>query len=118
MSHLWHHFIRERISPERFKKMPRPSYLNTWEACYFDLSSTKVLSLADKASEIGLDMLVLDDGWFEGRDDDTTSLGDWTADNRKIPETIPWLAGQVKAKGLKFGLWVEPDYRYQAEHPH
>lgn len=109
MSHLWHHFIRERISPERFKKMPRPSYLNTWEACYFDLSSTKVLSLADKASEIGLDMLVLDDGWFEGRDDDTTSLGDWTADNRKIPETIPWLAGQVKAKGLKFGLWVEPE---------
>lgn len=109
MSHIWHQFVRERITPERFAKMPRPSYLNTWEACYFDVTSEKVLALADKAVELGLDMIVLDDGWFVGRNDDTTSLGDWVADETKMPEGIPWLAAQVKAKGLKFGLWVEPE---------
>ncbi len=109
MSHLWHQFIRDRITPERFKKKPRPSYLNTWEACYFDVSSEKVLALGDRALEIGLDMIVLDDGWFEGRNDDTTSLGDWSEDKSKMSEGIPWLAAQVKAKGLKFGLWVEPE---------
>lgn len=109
MSHLWHQFVRERITPEKFAQLPRPSYLNTWEACYFDVTSDKVLALADKAVELGLDMIVLDDGWFKGRNDDTTSLGDWVADEIKMPEGIPWLAAQVKAKGLKFGLWVEPE---------
>jgi len=89
--------------------LSRPSYLNTWEACYFDVTSEKVLALANEAVDIGLDMIVLDDGWFRGRNDDTTSLGDWAADIRKMPEGIPWLAAQVKGKGLKFGLWVEPE---------
>lgn len=109
MSHTWQSFIVEKVSPLRFKDKVRPSYLNTWEACYFDVSSEKVLHLADRAVELGLDMLVLDDGWFGKRNDDTTSLGDWESDRDKFPEGIAALAKMVKAKGLKFGLWFEPE---------
>ena len=109
MSHIWHDFIREKISPQNFKNKARPSYINTWEAGYFDVNQDKVLSFADKAKDIGVQMLVLDDGWFEGRKDDNSSLGDWTADLKKFPKGIPWLAAQVKNKDLKFGLWVEPE---------
>lgn len=109
MSHIWHAFVRDKISPPQFKNVPRPTYLNTWEAAYFDVDEDKVLALADKANEIGVDMLVLDDGWFEGRQDDTSSLGDWTADKARFPSGIPALASKVKAKGLKFGIWFEPE---------
>ena len=109
LSHCWHDFIREKITPTRFKTAPRPTYLNTWEAAYFDLTEAKVLQLADKASDIGVDMLVLDDGWFEGRQDDKSSLGDWRADASRFPSGIPDLAKKVKAKGLKFGIWFEPE---------
>jgi alpha-galactosidase len=109
MSHIWHEFIRDKISPPHFRHVPRPTFLNTWEAAYFDVDEDRVLHLADKAKEIGVDMLVLDDGWFEGRRDDTSSLGDWTADKARFPSDIPALAKKVKAKGLKFGLWFEPE---------
>ena len=109
MSHIWHDFIRDKISPKRFRQAARPTYLNTWEAAYFDIDENKVLQMADKAKEIGVDMLVLDDGWFEGRRDDTTSLGDWSADKERFPSGIPALAQKVKARGLKFGLWFEPE---------
>jgi len=109
LSHHWHNFIREKITPKRFKDMPRPTYLNTWEAAYFDVDENKVLELADKANDIGAEMLVLDDGWFEGRQDDTSSLGDWRADKTRFPSGIPALAAKVKAKGLKFGIWFEPE---------
>jgi len=109
MSHIWHDFIREKISPPAFKNLPRPTYLNTWEAAYFDVDEDKVLVLADKALEIGVEMLVLDDGWFEGRKDDTSSLSDWRADKARFPSGIPALAKAVKAKGLKFGIWFEPE---------
>jgi alpha-galactosidase len=109
MSHIWHDFIRDKISPPQFRHKARPTYLNTWEAAYFDVDEEKVLQLADKANDIGVDMLVLDDGWFEGRRDDTSSLGDWTADKERFPSSIPSLAAKVKAKGLKFGIWFEPE---------
>ena len=109
MSHGWHKFIREKVLPERFNGVARPTYLNTLEAAYFDVDEDKVLHLADKAKEIGVDMLVLDDGWFEGRMDDTSSLGDWVADRERFPSGIPSLAKKVKAKGLKFGIWFEPE---------
>ncbi len=109
LSHHWHDFIRDKITPENFRDKPRPTYLNTWEAAYFDVDEDKVLDLADKAKDIGVDMLVLDDGWFEGRQDDTSSLGDWRADAKRFPSGIPALASKVKAKGLKFGIWFEPE---------
>lgn len=109
LSHHWHDFIRDKVSPERFRHVPRPTYLNTWEAAYFDVDEDKVLALADTAKQIGVEMLVLDDGWFEGRRNDTTSLGDWQADKARFPSGIPALAAKVKAKGLKFGIWFEPE---------
>lgn len=109
LSQHWHHFIREKITPERFRNSPRPTYLNTWESAYFDVDESKVLTLADKANEIGVEMIVLDDGWFEGRRDDTSSLGDWRADKIRFPSGISDLAAKVKAKGLKFGIWFEPE---------
>ncbi len=109
MSHIWHEFVRDKISPEGFRHKARPTYLNTWEAAYFDVDEEKVLHLADKAKEIGVDMLVLDDGWFEGRRDGTSSLGDWAADKERFPNGIPTLAAKLKAKGLKFGIWFEPE---------
>ncbi|MGB0906377.1 MAG: alpha-galactosidase [Maricaulaceae bacterium] len=109
MSHMWHDFIRDKISPPNFKRRARPTYVNTWEAAYFDVTEEAVLALADKSKDIGAEMLVLDDGWFEGRQSDRSSLGDWTADKTRFPSGIPDLAAKVKAKGLKFGIWLEPE---------
>lgn len=109
MSQIWHAFIKEKISPEYFKGKARPTYLNSWEAAYFDINEEKVLELADRTKSLGLQMLVVDDGWFEGRDDDTTSLGDWFSDKRKFPNGIESVAAKVQDKGLKFGLWFEPE---------
>ena len=109
MSQIWHAFIKEKISPPQFKGVARPTYLNSWEAAYFDINEETVLELADRTKSLGLEMLVVDDGWFEGRNDDHTSLGDWFSDKEKFPDGIESVAAQVKAKGLKFGLWFEPE---------
>lgn len=109
MSQTWHRFIQQQISPPQFNGVARPTYLNSWEAAYFDVSEDVVLSLADKAKSLGLDMLVVDDGWFKGRNDDTSSLGDWYSDTAKFPNGIEATAEKVKHKGLKFGLWFEPE---------
>jgi len=109
MSQVWHGFVKQKISPPQFADQSRPTYLNSWEAAYFDIDEAKVLELADRTKELGLEMLVVDDGWFEGRDSDTTSGGDWFSDKRKFPNGIEHVAAQVQAKGLKFGLWFEPE---------
>ncbi|MEL6686146.1 MAG: alpha-galactosidase [Pseudomonadota bacterium] len=109
LSHVWHDFIRSHVAPERFRDQPRPTYLNTWEAAYFDVTEDKVLALADQAAELGIERLVLDDGWFKGRTDDRRALGDWSADPDRFPSGIPALARQVQDKDLCFGIWVEPE---------
>ncbi|MGB3454775.1 MAG: alpha-galactosidase, partial [Litorimonas sp.] len=109
LSHVWHDFIRTHVSPERFARQPRPTYLNTWEAAYFDVTEEAVIGMADRAAALKVDMLVLDDGWFRGRTDDRRALGDWTADPQRFPSGIEALAGEVRARGLKFGLWFEPE---------
>lgn len=109
LSHVWHDFIRSYIMPAQFRCKPRPTYLNTWEAAYFDVTQDKVLDMADMAAKLGVEMLVLDDGWFKGRTDDRRALGDWTADPDRFPSGISRLAKQVRDKGLKFGLWFEPE---------
>ena len=86
-----------------------PVMLNTWEAMYFDINEDKIKLLANKAKDMGFDGLVIDDGWFGKRKDDTTSLGDWTADKTKFPNGINNIANYVKQKGLLFGLWIEPE---------
>ncbi len=122
MSQTWHSFIKDKLSPENYQGVPRPTYLNSWEAAYFDIDEDKVLELADRTKSLGLEMLVVDDGWFEGRNDDTTSLGDWYSDKRKFPNGIEAVAARVKQKGLKFGLWydlemVSPESNLLLDHP-
>ncbi|MEW2521308.1 alpha-galactosidase [Actinacidiphila alni] len=88
---------------------PRPLHLNSWEAVYFDHDLDRLLRLADKAAEVGVERFVLDDGWFTGRRDDTAGLGDWTVDKTVWPEGLGPLADHVRALGMEFGLWVEPE---------
>ena len=122
MSRAFHRFVREEVSPPAWRGVARPSYLNTWEAAYFDVDEAKVEALAGRAASLGLDMLVLDDGWFEGRTSDRGGLGTWRADPDRFPSGIEALAGRVRARGLHFGLWLEPemvspDSPLLAEHP-
>ncbi len=107
-SHL-HRLCASHLVRGRWAHAARPILLNNWEATYFGFNEEKLLAIADKAAEVGVELFVLDDGWFGHRDDDHTSLGDWFVDRRKLPGGLGALAEKVHAKGLKFGLWFEPE---------
>jgi alpha-galactosidase len=102
-------FVRERILPPLARARPRPVHYNTWEAVYFQHDVATLKDLAERAAQAGAERFVLDDGWFKGRDDDTTSLGDWTPDPAKYPDGLFPLIEHVRALGLEFGLWAEPE---------
>ncbi|WP_243077102.1 alpha-galactosidase [Microbacterium sp. SS28] len=102
-THTW---LRGRAQHPR---TPRPLILNTWEAVYFEHETTRLLALAERAAEVGIERFVLDDGWFQGRRDDTTSLGDWVVDRTVWPEGLTPLAQRVHDLGMQFGLWFEPE---------
>lgn len=105
---IMHDFVMNHIVPERFRKMERPVLLNNWEATYMDFNAEKILSLAKKAKELGVELFVLDDGWFGKRDVDNCSLGDWV-DYKEKTGGLRKLRDNIKAMGLKFGLWFEPE---------
>jgi alpha-galactosidase len=105
----FHAAIRKRITWPAGTMKPRPVHLNTWEGFYFDHDEAALMELADSAADVGIERFVLDDGWFEGRDDDTSSLGDWWADASKYPDGLKPLADHVTGLGMEFGLWVEPE---------
>lgn len=109
MSEAWHDFFRAHILPRRFLSAPRPVLINSWESVYFDFDEEKILQIARSAKEAGIELFVLDDGWFGHRNDDTTSLGDWYANPEKLPSGVEGLAEKIQALGLKFGIWVEPE---------
>ena len=109
MSRIWHKFVRERICRSKFRDIERYALINNWEATYFNFTVEKLAAIADKAHDIGLDLLVLDDGWFGLRNNDKTGLGDWFVNRDKLPEGLDGLADAINAKGLKFGLWFEPE---------
>ncbi len=105
----FHAAIRQRITwPDGIMK-PRPVHLNTWEGFYFDHDEAALMQLADAGAAVGIERFVLDDGWFEGRNDDTSSLGDWWTDPAKYPNGLKPLADHVVGLGMEFGLWVEPE---------
>lgn len=106
LSHRFHAFLRAATPRARSE---RPVIANTWEAVYFDQSLERLAELADVAASIGVERFVLDDGWFLGRRDDTTALGDWTVDPQVWPEGLAPLVEHVTGLGLEFGLWVEPE---------
>lgn len=109
MSRCYHRLYRNHLSRSKYSHSPRPILINNWEATYFNFNEEKILSIAKEAKSLGIEMLVLDDGWFGKRNDDTTSLGDWFVNKEKLPDGIGQLAAKVNKIGLKFGLWFEPE---------
>lgn len=109
MSQNMHHFVRECIVRGTWKHKVRPVLLNSWEAAYFDINERKLLNLTKAGKEAGIELFVMDDGWFGNRDNDTKGLGDWYANLKKLPQGISGLAQKVNEIGLDFGLWVEPE---------
>lgn len=103
-----HGFVREALLNRR-TRTPRPVTFNTWEAVYFAHDLERLKTLADAAASVGVERFVLDDGWFKGRNDDTSSLGDWTPDPVKFPDGLGPLVEHVRGLGMSFGLWVEPE---------
>ena len=109
MSQCFHRLYRTRLVRGPWRDMPRPVLINNWEATQFDLSEELILNIARKAGECGIEMFVLDDGWFGARRSDRAGLGDWVPAYDVLPDGIKGLSEKVKALGMKFGLWIEPE---------
>ncbi|MCK6207398.1 alpha-galactosidase [Bacillus infantis] len=109
MSQAFHNLYRKHLIPAQWRKKERPILINNWEATYFDFNEEKLVNIAKSAAELGIELFVLDDGWFGKRNDDTTSLGDWETDESKLPNGLEKLAEKIKETGMKFGLWFEPE---------
>ena len=108
MSRSFHRFVREHIMPPE-ALVPHPVVLNTWEACYFDIDAEKLIRFAKEAKQTGFDMLVMDDGWFGMRNNDRAGLGDWFENPAKFPNGLADFVGKIRAEGIRFGIWVEPE---------
>ena len=109
MSGNFHSLIRKRLCRGKFRDSVRPVLINNWEATYFDFDERKILDIAKTAKDVGVELMVLDDGWFGKRNDDTSSLGDWYVNKDKLPDGISALAKKVNKLGMQFGLWFEPE---------
>ena len=109
MSHTFHKLYRTRLCRGKWRDKARPILINNWEGTYFDFTKEKLLAIADAASKIGVELFVLDDGWFGKRDNDDCSLGDWYENKEKLGGTLSELADEMNKRGLKFGLWFEPE---------
>ena len=109
LSDGFHRLFRERLARGPWRDRPRPVKVNNWEGTYFDFDAARLLSMATVARDLGIELFVLDDGWFGARDDDTTSLGDWVVDRRKLPDGVDGLARSIEGLGMRFGLWIEPE---------
>ena len=107
MSQAYHRLYRDRLMRGKWRNHARPILLNNWEATYFDFDEEKILNIAKKAKEVGVELFVLDDGWFGTRNDDYQGLGDWFVNKNKLPNGISGLSRKIEEMGLKFGLWVE-----------
>ena len=122
MSQIYHNIYRSRLVRGYWRDRSRPVLINNWEGTYFRFTEKKLLAIAEKAKEIGVELFVLDDGWFGKRNSDNCSLGDWTENRRKLPSGLSGLSEKLHAMGLRFGLWFEPemvspDSRLYRAHP-
>ncbi len=109
LSHHFHDAIRENLCRSRFQKTKRPVLLNNWEGTYFNFTGDKIVEMARAGAEMGADLMVLDDGWFGARNSDRAGLGDWVPNEEKLGGTLSHLIRRIKAEGLSFGLWFEPE---------
>ena len=109
MSRIYHKLYSQNLCRGDFKNKARPILINNWEATYFDFDEKKIKSIAKEGIELGIELFVLDDGWFGKRDDDNSSLGDWVVDERKLPNGLEKLANTITSTGMEFGIWFEPE---------
>ena len=109
MSHIFHELFRTRLARGVWRDKERPVLINNWEGTYFDFNEEKILAIAQTAKQIGVELFVLDDGWFGRRNSDASSLGDWYVNTDKLPDGISGLSDKIHAMGLQFGLWFEPE---------
>lgn len=109
LSHNFHNVIRNNICRGEYKQSERPVLINNWEATYFDFNEERLENIAKEASKLGVDMFVMDDGWFGKRDSDTSGLGDWFVNEEKLKGGLNTLVEKVKSYGMKFGIWFEPE---------
>ncbi len=109
LSRMFHRCIRNHICRGKYAAGNRPVLLNSWEASYFDFTGETICSLAKEAAALGIDMVVMDDGWFGKRDDDNSGLGDWVVNEEKLGCSLGNMIGQINALGVKFGIWIEPE---------
>ena len=109
MSHTFHNLYRSRLARGEWRDKPRPILINNWEATYFDFNEDKLVAIAEGAMKDGVELFVLDDGWFGARSNDFAGLGDWTVNKERLPRGITGLAERIDALGMKFGLWFEPE---------
>ena len=109
LTHLYHDIYRENLCRSPYGKRPRPVLINSWEAAYFDFDEEKILEIARASVNMGVDLFVLDDGWFGKRDDDNAGLGDWTVNRKKLKDGIEGLSEKIHEMGLQFGIWIEPE---------
>ena len=109
LSKQYHHCIMNHICQGKYVHANRPVLINSWEAAYFDFTGDTIVELAKEAKALGIDMVVMDDGWFGKRNDDNSSLGDWYVNEEKLGGTLTKLIERVNAEGVKFGIWIEPE---------
>ena len=109
MSQTFHKLYQKRLVRGYWRDRPRPVLNNNWEATYFDFTEDRLVEIAAKAKECGVELFVLDDGWFGKRSNDYTGLGDWVANKERLPFGIKGLADRIEEMGMKFGLWFEPE---------
>ena len=109
MSRTFHKIIRSRVCRGVYRDRTRPILINNWEATYFHFTEKKLMDIADAAKDLGVELFVLDDGWFGRRDNAKSSLGDWVVNRKKLPNGLNGLASYINSKGMQFGIWVEPE---------
>ncbi|MDH2475056.1 alpha-galactosidase [Clostridium perfringens] len=109
MSQIYHNLYRKRLCRGNYRDKVRPILINNWEATYFDFNEVKIKEIAKEASKLGMELFVLDDGWFGNRNDDKSFLGDWFVNEEKLKGGLSKLAKDINNMGLKFGLWFEPE---------
>lgn len=109
MSQAFHRLYQKRLARGYWRDRPRPILNNNWEATYFDFTEDRLVEIASKAKECGVELFVLDDGWFGARNGECAGLGDWFANTERLPKGITGLSERIEALGMKFGLWFEPE---------